>query len=218
MEPEDADQFEHCVEVIVREQARSFVEWYFNSQEPQKVDAIPQPVEYLGQKYRRLRQKTRHASVLTRSGNITLSSATWRQGSLRRTITPLSAYCYDQCLGTLYLAAASEDDQKSLSQNFTSLLTSIVSTRCSKPGRIVYVSDAGKIETAYWQNVLRHLHVDGQRIRIQRVVDYYHASLRLTTIADALPLTTSLRTEWLQRVRKLPLETGGWGRVMRSIA
>ena len=31
MRPEDADQFEHCVEMIVREQARSFVEWCFNS-------------------------------------------------------------------------------------------------------------------------------------------------------------------------------------------
>ena len=60
--------------------------------------------------------------------------------------------------------------------------------------------------------------VDGQRIRIQRIVDYYHASLRLTTIADALLLTSSQRTEWLKRVRKLLLELGGWGRVMRSIA
>jgi hypothetical protein len=66
--------------------------------------------------------------------------------------------------------------------------------------------------------VLRHLHVDGQRIRIERIVDYYHASLRLTTIADALLLTSSKRTEWLKRVRKLLLEPGGWGRVMRSIS
>ncbi|MEJ7593059.1 MAG: hypothetical protein WKF77_16050 [Planctomycetaceae bacterium] len=59
---------------------------------------------------------------------------------------------------------------------------------------------------------------DGQRIKIERIVDYYHASLRLTTIANALLLTTSQRTEWLKRVRKLLLEPGGWGRVMRSIA
>ncbi|MBL8819613.1 MAG: hypothetical protein JNL58_26545, partial [Planctomyces sp.] len=78
--------------------------------------------------------------------------------------------------------------------------------------------DAGKIETAYRKNVLRHLHVDGQRIRIERIVDYYHASLRLTIIADALKLTTSQRTQWLKRARKLLLEAGGWGRVMRSIA
>ncbi len=66
--------------------------------------------------------------------------------------------------------------------------------------------------------MLRHLHVEGQRIKIQRIVDYYHVSLRLTTIADAVRLTTSQRTEWLKRVRKLLLEPGGWGRVMRSTA
>lgn len=60
--------------------------------------------------------------------------------------------------------------------------------------------------------------MDGQRIRIERIVDYYHASLRLTTIADALLLTSSQRMAWLKRVRKLLLEPGGWGRVMRSIA
>ena len=60
--------------------------------------------------------------------------------------------------------------------------------------------------------------MDGKRIRIERIVDYYHASLRLTMIADALVLTSSQRTQWLKRVRKLLLEPGGWGRVMRSIA
>lgn len=55
-------------------------------------------------------------------------------------------------------------------------------------------------------------------MKIDRIVDYYHASLRLTTIADALLLTVAQRTEWLTRVRKRLLEPGGWGRVMRSIA
>lgn len=331
MGPEDAHQFEHSVEMIVREQARSFVEWCFNSLEPSKVDAMPRHVDYQGQKYRRLNQKTDHAKVLTRFGNITLLRATWRQGSRGRTISPLekilgikfgatpgaqdlvgrqiatagssqsrcieviaertgarigseklrnlssylaeimepqreacqvqqleewiddavnhsenvtlavsrdgvslgiapfghfemasvatlSVYCDGQRLGTIYLACGPEDNQETLSRNFTSLLTSIIRSRDSKLRRIVYVSDAGRIETAYWKNVLRHLHVDGQRIRIQRIVDYYHASLRLTTIADALQLTTSQRTEWLKRVRKMLLEPGGWGRVMRSIA
>jgi hypothetical protein len=81
MGPEDADQFEHSVETIVREQARSFVEWCFNSLEPPKMDAMPRQVEYQGKKYRRLNLKTRHARVLTRFGNIMLFRATWRQGS-----------------------------------------------------------------------------------------------------------------------------------------
>lgn len=50
----------------------------------------------------------------------------------------------------------------------------------------MYVSDAGKVETAYWRNTLSKFFVDGRRIKITRVVDYYHATERLTTIADAL--------------------------------
>ena len=133
-------------------------------------------------------------------------------------VATLSVYSDGQRIGTIYLACAPEENQETLSRNFTSLLKSIIRARGSKLSRIVYVSDAGKIETAYWKNVLRHLHVDGQRIKIERIINYYHASLRLTTIADALLLTSSQRTEWLKRVRKLLLEPGGWGRVMRSIA
>ena len=331
MRPQDAHEFEQNLEVLVRELARSFEQWCFNSLEPQKVEAMPQQVEHLGQKYRRLKNKTRHASVLTRFGNITLTRATYRRGSRGRTIAPLeiilgiecgatpgaqdlvgrqvatagssqgrgieviaertgarigpeklrhlschlaqimepqreacqvqqleewidearkhsknvtlavsrdgvslgiapfgnfemasvatlSVYNDGQRIGTIYLACAPEDNQETLSRNFTSLLKMIIRSRGLKLSRIVYVSDAGKIETAYWKNVLRYLYVDGERIKIQRIVDYYHASLRLTTIADALLLTSSQRTEWLKRVRKLLLEPGGWGRVMRSIA
>ncbi|MCA9062372.1 MAG: hypothetical protein KDA96_04920 [Planctomycetaceae bacterium] len=331
MGPADVHRFECRIEELVRELARSFLEWCFNSLEPSEVDAMPQQIGYLGQWYRRLRKKTPHANVLTRFGNITLTRATYRQGSRGPTIAPLekvlgiecgatpgaqdlvgrqvatagssqgrcieviaertgakigpeklrhlsshladvmepqreacqvqqleqwieaagkhgknvtlavsrdgvslgiapfgnfemasvatiSVYADGQRMGTVYLACVPEENQETLSRNLTSLLKAVIRRRGSQLGRIVYVSDAGKIETAYWKNVLRHLHVDGQRIRIKRIVDYYHASLRLTTVADALLLTSSQRTEWLKRVRKLLLEPGGWGRVMRSIA
>lgn len=133
-------------------------------------------------------------------------------------VTTLSVYNDGQRIGTIYLAFAPEDNQETLSRNFTSLLKRIIRSRGWKLSRIVYVSDAGEIEAAYWKNVLRHLHVDGERIQVQRIVDYYYASLRLTTIADAFLLTTSQRTEWLKRVRRLLLEPGGRGRVIRSIA
>ena len=133
-------------------------------------------------------------------------------------VATLSVIADGQRIGTVYLAAAPEENQASLSAKFTSLLTAIIQVRGSSLSRIVYISDAGIIETAYWKNVLRYLFVDGKRIKIHRVVDYYHASLRLTTIADSLLLTAAQRKEWLSRVRKLLLEPGGWGRVMRSIA
>ena len=66
--------------------------------------------------------------------------------------------------------------------------------------------------------MLRKLYVDGQRIKIERILDYYHASERLTVIADSLKLTAHQRSMWLSRMRKLLLEPGGWGRMMRSIA
>ena len=56
--------------------------------------------------------------------------------------------------------------------------------------------------------------------KIYRVVDYFHASERLTVIADCIKFgkAKDARSDWLGRVRKLLLEKGGHGRVMRSIA
>lgn len=85
--------------------------------------------------------------------------------------------------------------------------------------RIVYVTDAGKIETAYWENELKRFTLDGRRIPITRVVDYYHAAERLTVLADALKFESQKkRSAWLKHVRGLLLESNGHGRVLRSIA
>ena len=121
-------------------------------------------------------------------------------------------------LGTVHLGRTPEANQETLSSDLTSLLTAVVKVCGDDLPEIVYVTDAGKIETAYWKNVLRKLFVDGRRIKITRVVDYYHASERLTTIADALKLDRESRADWLSRARGLLLEPGGHGRVLRSIA
>jgi hypothetical protein len=121
-------------------------------------------------------------------------------------------------LGTVYLGRTPQTNQEDLSRDLTSLLTAVVKACGNDLPKIVYVTDAGKIETAYWKNVLRKFYVDGKRIPIARVVDYYHASERLTTIADALKLEADARSAWLSRTRVLLLEPGGHGRVLRSIA
>ena len=136
----------------------------------------------------------------------------------KRQVATLSVFSEGKRLGTVYLAAAPEENQETLSKQLTSLLSGVIRTRGKKLVKIVYVTDAGKVETGYWKNVLHKLYVDGCRIKIERVVDYYHASERLTIIADSLKLSTQQRSEWLGRVRKLLLAEGGWGRVMRSIA
>jgi len=125
-------------------------------------------------------------------------------------VVTVSVYDSGLRIGTVYLACAPEENQETLSRNLTSLLKSNIRNRGSKLSRLVYVRNAGKIETSYWKSVLRHLNVDGERIKIERIVDYYHAILRLPTIADALLLTSSQCTEWMKRVRKLLLEPGGW--------
>lgn len=123
-------------------------------------------------------------------------------------------------LGTVYIGRAPETNQKDLTDQLTSLLRKTVRACGEAVPEIVYVTDAGKVETAYWKNVLRQFFVDGRRIKITRVVDYYHASERLTTIANALKFgkNKQRRADWLRDMRKLLLQPGGWGRVMRSIA
>jgi hypothetical protein len=133
-------------------------------------------------------------------------------------VATLSVFSEGNRIGTVYLAATPQENQTQLSDNLTSLLSSVVRTCGEKILNIAYVTDAGIIETAYWKTTLRKFYVDGQRIKIDRTVDYYHASLRLTAIADSLKLDEKARQDWLENARKLLLLEGGWGRVMRSIA
>jgi hypothetical protein len=133
-------------------------------------------------------------------------------------VATVSVTCEGERLGTVYLACAPEENQETLSDRLTELLKNTIRDCGEQIPELVYVTDAGKIETAYWKNTLRAFFVKGRRIRVTRVLDYYHASSRLTTIADALKIDTNARTEWLKQSRKLLCEPGGWGRVLRSIA
>jgi hypothetical protein len=135
-------------------------------------------------------------------------------------VATISVMSEGEKLGTVYIGRAPETNQKVLTDQLTSLLREIVRACGEAVPEIVYVTDAGKVETAYWKNVLRKFFVDGQRIKITRVVDYYHAAERLTTIANALKFGKNKqgRADWLRDMRKLLLQPGGWGRVMRSIA
>ena len=133
-------------------------------------------------------------------------------------VATLSVLADGKRQGTVYLARTPETNQKTLSDQLTSLLRATLEPRDKRP-HVVYVTDAGKVETAYWHNVLSKFYVDGERIKIHRVVDYYHASERLTVIAESLRFPSQdARRSWLEHVRKLLLEPKGHGRVMRSVA
>ena len=131
------------------------------------------------------------------------------------TISVLSA---GKRLGTVYLGRTPEENQQTLSEQLTSLLKETLRSCGDRLPEVVYVTDAGKVETAFWKNVLRKFYVDGKRIKIHRVVDYYHAAERLTKVADALKLSADKRSQWLGHARGLLLEPGGHGRVLRSIS
>ena len=133
-------------------------------------------------------------------------------------VATLSVFSQGERIGTVYLAAAPEENQTTLSQNLTALLREIIRSHGDQLKRIAYVSDAGKVETAYWRNVLSKFYVDRVRIPMERTLDYYHASLRLTTIADCFKLSKNVREKWLKSNRSRLKEEGGLGRVMRSIS
>ena len=133
-------------------------------------------------------------------------------------VATLSVFSQGERVGTVYLAAAPEENQTTLSKNLTALLTEVIRSHGDQLERIAYVSDAGKVETAYWRNVLSKFYVDGVRIPMERTLDYYHASLRLTTIADSFKLSAKAREKWLKSARSRLKEEGGLGRVLRSIS
>jgi hypothetical protein len=134
-------------------------------------------------------------------------------------VATLSVLADGQRLGTVYIGRTPETNQKTLSRQLTSLLK-LTLKACPEKPHVVYVTDAGKTETAYWKNELSRFYVQGQRIKIHRVVDYYHASERLTVIADCLRFgkAKQARSDWLDDLRKLLKEQGGHGRVMRRVA
>ena len=149
---------------------------------------------------------------------VSLGIAPWGYFEMASVAT-ISVLADGKRLGTVYLGRTPETNQKTLSKQLSSLLRATLAAWSLRP-HVVYVTDAGITETAYWKNELSKFYVAGERIKIHRVVDYYHASERLTVIADCLKFGKAKqeRSSWLADIRKRLKEKGGHGRVMRSIA
>jgi hypothetical protein len=144
-------------------------------------------------------------------------------GSIKEVATTGTLSVYDRRgkrLGTVYLAYTPEAGQAMMSTQLTQLVRAVL-RRWSEPlPRLSYVTDAGDNETAYYRKVLRRMRhpVTGKRLPWQWVVDYYHASLRLTTMAEALFGKGRQATAWTRKMQKLLLKPGGAGRVLHSAA
>ena len=123
-------------------------------------------------------------------------------------------------LGTVYLAQTPESGQGTMSSQLTQLLLEVLRRWQGPLPRMCYVTDAGDNETSYYQKHLRRLRhpVTGKRLEWFWVVDYYHASERLWTMAEALFGKGKQSWSWGRKMQKLLLKPGGVGRVLHSAA
>ena len=125
-------------------------------------------------------------------------------------------------LGTVYLAQPSESHQTSLSGQLTNLIRATLLRWNGPLPRLCYVTDAGDAESQYYRRVLRWMrdpHRPWRRLEWIRVVDYFHVSERITTMAEALRFASPRDAyAWMVRMRKLLKKRGGAGRVLHSAA
>lgn len=121
-------------------------------------------------------------------------------------------------LGTVYLAYMPEPKQPTMSEQLTRLVQEVLQRWPRPLPRLCYVTDAGDNETTYYKTVLRRLRHPrtGQRLSWVRVLDYYHASTRLWTMADALFGSGPKATAWVRRMQKLLKKLNGIRRVLNS--
>jgi hypothetical protein len=123
-------------------------------------------------------------------------------------------------LGTVYLAYTPEFGQKTMSTALTRLLEDVLKRWQGPLPRLCYVTDAGDNETTYYDKVLRRMKhpSTGAKLEWIRVVDYYHASARIWTMAELLFGKGQRSTAWARKMQKWLLKPGGVNRVLHSAA
>jgi hypothetical protein len=146
-----------------------------------------------------------------------------KKGSLFEVATTATLSVYDRSgkrLGTVYLAYAPQPEQVRMSKTLTRLVRGVLAAWQGPLPRLCYVTDAGKSETSYYRRVLavmRHP-LTHQRLKWVRVVDYYHASQRVWTMAERLFGAGRQSASWAVKMLKWLLLPGGVNRVLHSAA
>jgi len=123
-------------------------------------------------------------------------------------------------LGTVYLAYAPELGQQTMTDELTALLEEVLRQWEGPLPRLAYVTDAGSNETQYYRKVLKRLRHPrtGKRLAWQWIVDYYHASQRITTMAETLFGASREAATWAAKMRKALKKPNGPFRVLHSAA
>jgi len=122
-------------------------------------------------------------------------------------------------LGTVYLGRMPQEQQTTLSEQLTALLSAVLSQWRGAVPRLAYISDAGWHPTDYFTRVLSKMsdaRQPGKVLVWQRVVDFYHATLYVTKLAEALFGAGARATRWARRMRHVLKEEGGLTRVLQS--
>lgn len=125
-------------------------------------------------------------------------------------------------LGTVYLGHMPEPGQGTLSQQLTALLTAVMNGWQGPLPRLQYVTDGGHHPSEYFATVLQTmLHPGtGKPLEWEWVVDYYHACLYVTKLAEALfGKDTKEAASWAAKMRRwLKEKKSGILRVLHSAA
>lgn len=138
--------------------------------------------------------------------------------------TAATVSVYDRAgkrLTTVYLAWPPELGQATMDQMLTDLLTELLGRYTGPLPRLAYVTDSGNNEVNYYQHVLRRMvHPQtGKRLDWIRVADYYHASERIWTMANALFGNETKEADgWARRMLKALKKPSGTSRVLHSAA
>lgn len=138
--------------------------------------------------------------------------------------TAATVSVYDRAgkrLVTAYLAWPPELGQATMDQMLTGLLTELLERWQGPLPRLAYVADSGGNESSYFERTLRRMiHPrTGKSLVWQRVVDYYHVSERVWSMAAALfGKDTKAAHGWAHRMLKALKKPSGPSRVLHSAA
>ena len=125
-------------------------------------------------------------------------------------------------LGTVYLGEMPQALQVRLTAELTALVQAVLAGCTGPLPRLVYLTDAGHHQTAYFQEVLKKMDNPrraGERLEWLWIVDYYHAAGYVTQLATVLFREEKTRQAWARRMRRLLRETDrGVIRVLHSAA
>jgi hypothetical protein len=149
--------------------------------------------------------------------NVPLLHRAWQEGATA-TVSVLDRR--GKRLGTVYLGQMPESGQGTLTDQLTTLLQDVLRHVESQHLRLVYVSDDGYHPSEYYHRVLKKM-TDPRRPWRQlewiRIVDYYHACLYITQLADALFGPVAKGQAWAHQMRqRLKTQSGGITRVLQS--